>query len=354
MKLFGLLRLRPTSFELPGTALVPQVSQPAVSPISQPAGGCHGVRLRFSNDSRDCQPATQPSRSGELKVAMGFRSWSLALSSIILYSLAFSLLSVRVLAFPPAPDGIIYGMVKDQFGTPLTVSGDQVILQTPGGVQVVGTIQPGLAVGINYELNVPMDAGTFGGPYNASALLAGAQYKLYVVVGSSTNLPMEMTGAYSVLGIPAALTRQDLTIGSDSNGDGIPDSWETLFLSEVGANVTLAQINPNADYAHDGRTLKQEYLLGDYPYDPGYNFSVQILSQTGGSALLAFTAMTGRTYSVNGSSDLKNWTPVAFAIPANGPVTMTSFYSSQVQPLQFQTIQPTNGPILQFFQFELQ
>ena len=285
---------------------------------------------------------------------LGNRRVTLRRFPVSLFCLALLLLVTSARAFPPAPDGIIYGMVKDQFGTPLTVTGDQVILQTPGGVQVVGTIQPGLAVGINYELNVPMDAGTVGGPYNATALVAGAQYKLYVVVGNSTNLPMEMTGAYSVLGIPAALTRQDLTIGSDSNGDGIPDSWETVFLSEIHTNLTLAQINPNADYAHDGRTLKQEYLLGDYPYDPGYNFSVQILSQTGGSARLAFTAMTGRTYSVNGSSDLKNWTPVAFAIPANGPVTMTSFYSSQVQPLQFQTIQPTNGPILQFFQLELQ
>ena len=264
------------------------------------------------------------------------------------------LLATSARAFPPAPDGIIYGMVKDQYGTPLNVAGDQVVLQTPGGVQVAATIQPGLAVGVNYELNVPMDAATFGGPYNASALVAGAQYKLYVVVGSSTNLPIEMAGAYSVLGIPAAVTRQDLTIGMDSNGDGIPDSWETVFLSEIGSNLTLAQINPNVDYAHDGRTLKQEYLLGNYPYDPGYNFSVQLVSQSAGSAVLAFTAMTGRTYSVTASSDLQNWTPVSFTIPASGSAAMTSYNSPIVQSLQIQTVQPASSPNVQFFRLQLQ
>ena len=293
--------------------------------------------------------------SGLLRVVSGTCPRRSRLASLSLYALAFGLLTAtRAVAFPPAPAGIIYGMVKDQYGTPLSAAGTQVILRTPGGVQVAGNIQPGLAIGVNYLVNVPMDAATSGGPYKTTALVAGAQYKLYVVVGNSTNLPMEMTGANSVLGIPAALTHQDLTIGTDANGDGIPDAWETVFLSEVGANLALSQINPNADYAHNGRSLKQEYLLGNYPFNPGDNFSVQILGQTGGSALLAFTAMTGRTYSVNASSDLQTWTPVSFTVPAAGSATMTSFYSSKVQPIQLQTLQPTSGPTMQFFRLQLQ
>src|SRR5579862_7988424 len=74
-------------------------------------------------------------------------------------------------AFPPAPDVVIYGMVKDSLGTPLVNPADQVILQTPAGVLVTGTIQPGLAIGVNYTVNVPMDAGTVAGSYNAHALV---------------------------------------------------------------------------------------------------------------------------------------------------------------------------------------
>ena len=307
--------------------------------LALPKGKDRGEGKAFTRIARNLQLTPRP----------------FSLSAFGLYTLAFSLLfSLPARAFPPAPDGVIYGVVKDQYGTPLTVSGDQVVLQTPGGVQIAGAIQPGLAIGVNYILNVPMDAATIGGPYKSTALVAGTQYKLYVVVGMSTNLPMEMTGAYSVLGIPAALARQDLTIGADANGDGIPDSWETVFLSEVGANLTLAQINPNADYAHDGRTLKQEYLLGNYPYNPGDNFNVQIVGQNAGSATLAFTTMTGRSYTAYGSSDLQNWTPLSFTIPSRGPSAITSYYTSEIQPVQIQTIQPTNAPVMQFFRLQLQ
>jgi hypothetical protein len=256
-------------------------------------------------------------------------------------------------SFPPEPDGLIYGMVKDQYGTPLLNAADKVVLQTPGGVQVTTTIQPGLAIGINYALTVPMDAGITPDPYVTDALTAGTSFKLYVVVGSVTNLPIEMTASYALLGQPAQQTCQNLTLGTDSNGDGIPDQWEQLFLAEIGTNVSLAGINPNADYAHDGRTLWQEYLLGDYPFDPADNFSVKLVSQNAGSAVLAFTTMTARSYTVLGSSDLRHWTSLSFTIPAVGPAVQTYYYSPIIQPLLIQTVQPANQPTVQFFKLQL-
>jgi len=257
-------------------------------------------------------------------------------------------------AFPPAPDGVIYGLVKDQYGTPLVNQDDQIILQTPGGVQIAATIQPNLAVGVNYAVHVPMDAGTFGATYATNALTAAAPYKLYVIIGGITNLPIEMVGASPVLGKPAQLTLQNLTLGADANGDGIPDAWEALFLQQLGVNLALAGIDPNADYAHDGRTLMQEYLLGNYPYNPGDNFMVKLISQSGGSAVLAFTTMTGRTYTAYGSSDLQNWTPLSFTIPAAGAAAATSYYAPNIQPIQIQTVPPARGPQVQFFRLQLQ
>jgi hypothetical protein len=145
-----------------------------------------------------------------------------------------------------------------------------------------------------------------------------------------------------------------LTVGVDSNGDGIPDAWELLFFQEIGTNVALANINPNADYAHDGRTLWQEYLLGNYPFNPGNNFAVKIVSQNAGSAVLAFTTMTGRTYTAFGSADLQNWTALSFTIPSAGPAVTTSYYAANIQPVQIQTVQPASGPQMQFFRLQLQ
>jgi hypothetical protein len=258
------------------------------------------------------------------------------------------------MAFPPAPDGLVYGMVKDQYGTPLMNPADTVILQTPAGIQVSAAVQPNLAIGVNYAVYVPMDAGVIPTPYVANALVASTQYKLLVSVGTTTNLPIEMTVSYLTLGKPAAEVRQDLTLGADANGDGIPDAWESTFLSEIGTNLALSAINPNGVYTGDGRTLKQEYLLGNYPYNPTDDFSVKIINQNAGSVVLAFTTMTGRTYTAYGSADLQNWTPVAFTMPAAGPAVMNSYYASSIQPVQIQTVQPTNGPSMQFFRLQLQ
>lgn len=272
----------------------------------------------------------------------------------VIFHFSFFILPWLAWAYPPAPDAIIYGMVKDQNGMPLTDPTDQVILQNAAGVQVVGTVQPGLAIGVNYLVHVPMDGATLGSLYAANAQVVGNHYKLYVSVNTTTNLPIEMTGAWSVLGLSASQTRQNLTLGTDANGDGIPDAWEQAFLASLGVNLSLAGINPNTDYAHNGRTLLQEYLLGDYPFNPGYNFGVTLVSQNAGSAVLAFTTMTGRSYMVSGSADLQNWMPLAFTIPAQATTPTTSYYAQSIQPLQLQTVQPTNSPTVQFFRLQLQ
>ncbi len=256
-------------------------------------------------------------------------------------------------AFPPAPSGLIYGMARDQYGAPLSDPSDTVLLQTPSGVQVTASIQPNLAIGVNYAMLVPMDAGIIPPPYVSNALTAGTLYKLYVVVGGSTNIPIEMEGAYLALGDPAQQTVQNLTVGGDSNNDGLPDAWEAAFLASLGLNIGLSNINPNAVYTSDGRTLKQEYLLRNFPYNSNA-FNVVIVSQSAGSALLAFTTTAGRTYTALGSPDLTTWTPLYFTIPALGGAPIASYYSSSVQPLQIQTVQPTNAPNCQFFKLLLQ
>ena len=285
---------------------------------------------------------------------LSINGWPLAL-------LVASLLGVTpaARAFPPTADSYLYGQVKDQYGTPLLNPADQVVLQTVGGVQVVTPIQPGLAIGVNYRLAVPMDTGD---ELPLDGLTNGTAFKLYVTQGTATNLPIEMSSPsyYDILGAPSTATLQNLTLGADANGDGIPDQWEQVFLAEIGTNLLLTAINPNTDYTGDGRTLRQEYLLGNYPFNPTDDFSVQLVSQNAGSAVLAFTSMVGRTYTAYGSPDLQNWTPLAFTIPALNnaaapvPGVYTNYYSSGIQPMQIQTLQPTNAPTIQFFRLSLQ
>jgi hypothetical protein len=224
---------------------------------------------------------------------------------------------------------------------------------TTNGVQVVGSVQPNLAIGINYAVQVPMDAGNTPVPYILNALTNGAPFKLYVQVNSTTNLPLEMVGANPTLVAPALKIRQDLTLGSDANGDGIPDAWETAFLNSLGTNIALANINPNGIYTGDGRTLRQEYLLGNFPYNANA-FRIVIVSANAGSAVISFTTTAGHAFTVFGSTDLKNWTQLFFTIPASNTQVLNSYTPSVIQLMQIQTVQPTNAPPIEFFRMQLQ
>ena len=117
--------------------------------------------------------------------------------------------------YPPAPDILIYGLAKDQYGQPLANPANLVILQASNGVQVVANVQPNLAVGINYAVRVPMDAGAIPPPYVSNALTTGTQCQLLVVVGTTTNLPIEMQGVTLSLGAPSQILAQDLTLGQN-------------------------------------------------------------------------------------------------------------------------------------------
>jgi len=259
-------------------------------------------------------------------------------------------------ANPPAPDGLVYGMVRDQFGNPLVSSADTVILRASDGTLLTAPIRPGLAIGVNFALSVPFDTGLTLKRYAANVLTTGMPFTLYVQVSGTTNLPIEMAKVGTITVNPDAQLRQNLTLGVDANGDGIPDAWENMFLAAVGTNLPLAQINVNADYAKTGRTLAQEYQLGNYPNDPTNSFNVSLISVQAGAAVLGFTAVSGRTYTAYGSSDLANWTPLSFTIPAQGTngAVYTSYYASSVASLQIQTIPPTNAPAVGFFRLQLQ
>ena len=272
--------------------------------------------------------------------------------ALVLTTAATLFLPQAALAFPPAPHHVIYGLIKDQYGTPLMTDQAQVILITPTGVQLMTTVVPELGFQINYQLEVPMDAGLTADPYEPNALMAGANFSMLVVLGGTTNLPIQMAGNLAQLGQPGQQNRIDLTLGVDANGDGIPDAWELAYLSELGSSLGLANINANSRIGPNGLTLLQEFLAGYYPYDPTDTFTLQLLSVSGGSALVQFTATTGRYYSLLGSGDLRSWVPLSFRLPAEGPSgpIHSYYYSSSIQTLQLQSLPPgaSSPPTLGF------
>jgi hypothetical protein len=245
-------------------------------------------------------------------------------------------------AIPPAPYHLIYGLARDQYGTPLTSANAYVTLQTQAGGLLTGQIIPGLAAGVNYQIKVPMDAGQTAQLYRPDALLASTPFTMFVTVGGMTNHPIEMQGGYQILGIPGGSTELNLTLGVDSNGDGIPDAWENAYMAALGLNLPLSSVNANSVLAGNGQTMLQAYLLGLPVFDPGTQFQVSLVGFSGASPVLEFPGMTGRSYTVLGSADLKNWTSLPFNLPTDSPGTpaRSFFYSSSIQNIQVQVNLP--------------
>ncbi|MBL9170836.1 MAG: hypothetical protein JNN07_24100 [Verrucomicrobiales bacterium] len=256
-------------------------------------------------------------------------------------------------AFPPAPHHTLYGMVRNQYGEPLNITLGEVFLETASGSPLRCQIVEGLGDGFNYRLEVPMDSGTVPGLYKPTALLPATAFRLKVQIGQTTYLPMEMVGNLARIGEPALQTRLDLTLGVDSDGDGLPDAWEQAVIAVHGG--TLASIKPDGDGDGDGISNLAEYLAGTSAFDPTDGFRLTLIDVGSGATTLEFLTMPRRTYTIHGSTDLAQWKPVKFTLasePAGSPLR-ADFYSNEVVLLRV-SVPFEEGTSNRFFKAKLE
>ena len=202
-------------------------------------------------------------------------------------------------------------------GNPFNSPGAEVLLETGGPTRVRSALAPGTEPGVNYRLAIPMDSGATADLYKPTALRPTVPFRLRVQVGNVTYLPIEMTGAAHLVARPGGRSRVDLTLGEDSDGDGLPDAWERALIQMLGGGLNLEDIRPEDDSDLDGLSNLEEYLAGTYAFDPADGFSLAILATSADQPVLEFTAIRGRSYTLHGSADMHDWTPVRFRLPAD-------------------------------------
>ncbi len=232
-------------------------------------------------------------------------------------------------AFPPAPHHVVYGLVRDQIGNPLTSSTAQVTLAADSGTSLSDLVVPNMGPAMNYRLQIPMDSGLTSDLYQPSALVPAVPFKITVKVGSVNYVPMEMKGDYAVLGEPGGSTRIDLTLGVDSDNDGLPDAWEQAAFRQLGKVWKAGALNPNAMYPGTGLTFAQVYVAGTYTYAPKDGFVLNLKGVTEGKAQMAFTAVKGRSYTIESASTLGKWSSASFRLPTDADGTaLRSYYQA--------------------------
>ena len=255
------------------------------------------------------------------------------------------------LAFPPAPNHIIYGIVRDEMGQPLVVTNAQVILETLTGTQLKTLVIPQLGPGLNYRLTVPMDAGLTADAYKPTALQPTVAFRLKVRIGAVSYLPIELRGDYASLGQPAQSTQLDLTLGEDSDGDGLPDAWERALMTMLDGNRSLQDIRLQDDSDGDGLSNYDEYIAGTYAFDSEDGFKLSVVgTKANGRPVIEFLAIPGRTYSLSASSDTVNWVPISFRFADDESTReQTSFLAKDVRRLRLEAIPPAGQPTAFFF-----
>jgi hypothetical protein len=251
-------------------------------------------------------------------------------------------------AYPPAPFHLVYGMLRDEYGTPLSV-GAEIILETSAGTRVRTVSNAGIEADANFWLEVPMDAGLTATPYQPTALRPSVPFVLKVRIGGTTYLPIEMQGDLRQLGKPHQRTRLNLTLGEDSDKDGLPDAWERLI------NADIAQVRAGDDSDRDGLSNQQEYAAGTYAFDPENGFTLSIVGFQGDRPMLEFMAVTGRTYTVVGSSDLTQWQPLSFRLPTDAATASARdrFTTTEVQRMRIEVVVPSGGTLPNFFRLKV-
>jgi hypothetical protein len=232
-------------------------------------------------------------------------------------ALIASSLSLR--AFPPAPYYTVYGDVRDQYGILIPADGAAVVVYKSGKELMRQELVASAGTDFNYQLRLRIDMlRSTTTSYSSVALTSGTIYTLAVSIGSQLYYPIEMATS-PVIGSASARRRLNLTLGVDSDGDGLPDAWEEAQLYHGGQTPgdngwDLSLIDKNGDFDKDGVSNYTEYVAGTYATDRSSVLSLSIKEKLATSARLEFYAFYGKSYTLESTTDLKTWSSTPFSL----------------------------------------
>jgi hypothetical protein len=121
----------------------------------------------------------------------------------------------------------------------------------------------------------------------------------------------------------------------DSDGDGMPNDFETAFGLNPAANDAAL------DKDGDGMLNRDEYLAGTLPNDPASNLRLNILAIELPRVFVGFSSVAGKSYAIDYTDALPpTWTPLASGLAGTGAAIIvpdrsaggSRFYRLRLEP----------------------
>lgn len=199
-------------------------------------------------------------------------------------------------------------------GSNLTVNGNVTntgIIQFDAG----SGVSPGLMV-VNGNLSL---TGTI--QINLAPATGMGRYPLFTCSGSIANITAALGGIPGGTSGKLSTTipgRVDLVI-DDSDEDGLPDSWEMLFLGNLASG-------PAADPDGDGQNNAIEHLAGTNPASGSSRFAATIIPLNSTQWSLTWPSVPGKLYRIETNGTLAGtWNSLVTVPAAASPATATSY-----------------------------
>ncbi|MCX6893563.1 MAG: hypothetical protein NTX51_18895 [Verrucomicrobia bacterium] len=246
--------------------------------------------------------------------------------------------AVLLLAAPPVPAGIpmpmfvIYGTIRDTYGWPIQSGAGAIVVAQQGTNECARyVIQNPLYPGVNYMLPIYLQDSNAGANYSAKAVLPGSLVQLSVIQNGVTQSLMPASTT-CLVGSPAQAVNMPLTLGTDLDGDGLPDGWEQELIAYLDdpRYRTIWDIRPNEDADGDGVSNLNEFLAGTFAFLRDDFLRIENYGTSASLFGFGFLTVPGKAYSVAQSTNLGagTWSYPPYAQTTNGVLQTGPFSGS--------------------------